>query len=135
MLPACSCVSVILSLRRIRDSDADHEKRILRPPCPARSEPASVAHGYLPEDDAQLFAGSISRDTPPRPVDNEIADADRRRSGDRLEGPPQDSFDTGLQFVDVQGMAMTRKTSGRRHDGGVSSGARERALEIDWLQT
>src|SRR5437763_10354052 len=32
-----------ISLRRIRDSDAAHETRILRSPCPARSEPASAA--------------------------------------------------------------------------------------------
>ena len=37
-------MSVILSLRRIRDSDANHGKRILR--------------SYLPQDDMQLITGS-----------------------------------------------------------------------------
>jgi len=38
-------VHVILSLRRIRYSDATHEKRILR--------------SFLPQDDTQLLKGSI----------------------------------------------------------------------------
>src|SRR5438270_4756142 len=61
MLFWCCCVYVILSLRRIRDSDADHEQRILRSPCPARSEPASAAHGYLPQDDNHVLAGDTYR--------------------------------------------------------------------------
>src|SRR5207253_4427620 len=40
--------TVILSLRRIRNSSADHEKLDRSfVACPARSEPASGAHGFL----------------------------------------------------------------------------------------
>src|SRR5438309_1415531 len=43
---SCSCVNVILSLRRIRHSDGRNEKLDRSfVACPARSEPASGAHG------------------------------------------------------------------------------------------
>src|SRR5438105_9348186 len=86
MLPSCSCANVILSLRRIRSfgrttrswtdpsSPALREASLRAEPmglpggkracerspwaCPARSEPASGAHGFLLSD-TRLLMGSI----------------------------------------------------------------------------